>query len=105
MITALVAAVAMVVSDVLGTCMVMAEARAMGWTAGLLDMLGWYVSIATTTISVTTLGGHDLTNKIYVLTFVGLANIFGTKLGQLTGSRFLKTKAERLIAAAARSGR
>lgn len=83
----------------------MAEAREMGWLAGALDMAGWYVSIGTTTISVSSLEGHDTAKKIYVLIFVGLANMIGTKLGQVTGSRLLKTKVQKEIAAAARSGR
>ena len=105
MLTALLAAAAMVISDILATVMVMAEAREMGWLAGLLDMLGWYVGILTTTVSVSTLSGHDTADKIYVLAFVGLANVIGTKLGQVTGSRLLKSKMLQTIASAARSGR
>lgn len=104
MLVALIAALCMVVSDVLATIMVMAEAKERGWLAGFLDMGGWYVSVTTTSISVTTLSGHDTADKVYVLLFVGLANVLGTKLGQLTGSRLLKAKDQKLIAAAARSG-
>jgi hypothetical protein len=105
MLTALIAAGCMVISDLLATIMVMAEAREMGWLAGFLDMACWYVSIATTSISVTTLAGHDTTEKILVLLLVGAANVFGTKLGQVTGSRLLKSKTLARIASAARSGR
>lgn len=83
------AALAMVVTDVLGTIMVQAEAANRGWLAGCCDTLGWYVSIATTTISVTTLAGHDTAKKVWVLVLVGAANLLGTKLGQVTGKWLL----------------
>lgn len=105
MLIALGAAACMVASDVLATIMVMAEAKEMGWLAGFMDMAGWYVSIATTSISVSTLSGHNTMDKVYVLVFVGLSNVFGTKLGQMTGSKLLKNKVQREIASAARSGR
>lgn len=89
LLIALIAAGAMVASDVLGTIMVMAEASNRGWLAGIMDCAGWYVAIATTTISVSTLSGHDTAQKIYVLIFVGAANILGTKLGQVIGSRIM----------------
>ena len=95
----------MLVTDVVATVMVMAEAKEMGWTAGLLDMVGWYVSITTTSISVSTLSGHNTMDKVWVLLLVGGSNVFGTKLGQITGSHFLKSKQQRMTAAAARSGR
>jgi hypothetical protein len=86
---ALLAAIAMVASDVLATIMVQAEAANLGWLAGFCDTAGWYVAIATTTISVTSLSGHDTARKIWVLGLVGAANLFGTKLGQVTGKRVL----------------
>jgi hypothetical protein len=102
---ALIAAACMVLTDILATTMTLAETRGHGWIAGFLDMAAWYVSIATTSISVTTLGGHNTTQKVYVLALVGAANVIGTKLGEATGSRLFKTPSERLIASAARSGR
>jgi hypothetical protein len=87
---ALIAALAMVATDVLGTVMVMAEAKERGWLAGIMDCLGWYVSILTTTISVTSLQGHDTTQKVWVLVLVGAANIFGTKLGVVTGRALMR---------------
>lgn len=83
------AALAMVVSDVIAVIMVQAEAANRGWLAGIMDMLGWYVSIATTTISVTTLSGHNTANKIWVLVLVGGANVIGTKMGQVLGQKLL----------------
>lgn len=82
----------MLVTDVLSTIMVMAEAANRGWLAGWMDVLGWYTSISTTTISVTALQGHSLSTKIFVLLFVGAANLLGTKLGQLTGHWILTRK-------------
>lgn len=106
MLVALVAAVTMLLTDCLATVMVQMEAANHGWIAGFLDAAGWIVSIACTAISVNVLTGHNNTReKILVITFVTVANVLGTKLGQVLGSRILKTKGERLIAAAARSGR
>lgn len=92
LLIALVAAACMAVTDVLGACMVMAEAAERGWLAGFLDMAGWYVSIATTTISVTALQGHDTAEKVAVLILVGAANLLGTRLGVLTGKLILSRK-------------
>lgn len=95
MTLALVAAGTMLVQDVISVILVQAEAANRGWLAGLMDMLGWYVGIATTTISVTSLQGHDTSQKVEVLVLVGAANVFGTKLGQVVGQHFLAKK-ERL---------
>jgi hypothetical protein len=43
--------------------MVQAEAANLGWLAGFCDTAGWYVAIATTTISVTSLSGHDTAGR------------------------------------------
>jgi hypothetical protein len=86
---ACVAALCMICQDVVAVVLVQAEAANRGWLAGLADLIGWYVGIATTTISVTSLQGHSVSKKIWVLTLVGLANVVGTKLGQMTGKRIL----------------
>ena len=83
----LVAALAVVVQDVVGTVMVMAEAKGRGWLAGVMDAIGWIVGITTTTISVTALQGHDMPRKVAVVLLVTIANVVGTKLGQLVGSQ------------------
>jgi hypothetical protein len=90
MTIAIWAALAMVASDVLATIMVQAEAANRGWLAGAMDTAGWYVGITTTTISVTTLNGNNTDAKVAVLVLVGAANLFGTKLGQVTGQRLLR---------------
>lgn len=89
MIYALIAAVAMVITDILGVIMVMAEARDRGWLAGWMDTAQWLVGITTTTITVTALQGHNWSEKIAVVVLVSAANLFGTKLGQLIGHRFV----------------
>ena len=87
---AALAGAAMFASDAIATVMVMEESRGHGWTAGLLDTMGWYVAITTTTISVTALQGHNLTEKILVIAFVSTANLIGTKFGQVMGSWLTK---------------
>lgn len=89
MLIALVAAGAMVLTDILGVILVQAEAANRGWLAGACDCAGWYVGIATTTVSVTTLAGHDTARKMWVLALVGAANVIGTKLGQVLGKKLL----------------
>lgn len=89
LVIAILAAACMAVEDVLATITVQAEAGNHGWLAGLTDMLAWYFAIATTTISVTSLNGHALWPKIWVLSLVGISNVLGTKLGQVSGKRIL----------------
>lgn len=101
MTVALIAAAAMVATDVLGVIMVQAEARNRGWLAGWMDTAQWLVGIATTTISVTALQGHSVSEKVLVVGLVSTANLFGTKLGQVIGERFVSDKttlAERVAA-------
>jgi len=92
MILALLAAVAMVAQDVLGSIMVMCEAANRKWLAGVFDSFGWLVAIATTTISVTALQGHNTTEKVEVVVLVSLANLFGTALGVASGNWLLHRK-------------
>ena len=89
MTIALLAALTMVVTDILGTIMVQAEAANRGWLAGLMDAAGWIVSIITTTISVATLSGHNFSEKVWVVALVTAANILGTKLGQVMGQKLM----------------
>ena len=93
MIVALAAASCMLITDILYTAMTMAQASGRGWLAGWLDASAWYVGITTTTISVTTLGGHGSilsARKLEVLLLVGAANVLGTQLGEVSGKRLLK---------------
>ena len=89
MTAAVIAALAMVVQDAIATVLVMAEAKNRGWLAGFLDAAGWIVGITTITISINALNGHSLSTKVAVVVLVSLANVFGTKLGQIIGSRYV----------------
>lgn len=89
MIDAVLAALCMVLVDVLSVVMVQAEAANRGWLAGIMDTLGWYPSIVCTTLCVLALDGHSWSAKVAVLLFVGAANLFGTKLGQIVGQEIM----------------
>lgn len=89
MTIALLAAAAMFIQDVLSTLLVQAEARNRAHLAASLDSLGWIAAIATTTLSVSTLQGHDLGAKIAVVLAVTVANYLGTLAGTLVGKRFI----------------
>lgn len=91
-VVALIAAVSMVLTDVTGTVMVIAEARGRGWLAGWLDTAQWLVGITTTFITVEALAGSDMPRKVAVVIFVSLANLLGTKLGTAVGHRWVKDK-------------
>lgn len=87
---ALLAAVAMLIQDVLSVLMVQAEARNHGWLAGLFDSFGWIATITTTSISVTTLQGHNLDEKVLVVSSVTAANFLGSALGVYLGRKLIK---------------
>lgn len=90
MLIVILAALAMVVQDIFGTLMVQAEARNRGWLAGCFDSLMWLAAISTTTISVTSLQGHDEARKVAVILAVTAANITGSRLGVFIGERLVK---------------
>jgi hypothetical protein len=90
LILVLLAAAAMVIQDVLSTCLVIAEARGHRIAAGLLDAAAWLAVITTTTVSVTALQSHDLDRKIIVVLAMTVANIAGTFSGVWIGERFVK---------------
>lgn len=90
MIIAIYAALAMVVQDVVSTVMVIAENRKKAALAGALDSLGWIAAILTTSISVTSLQGHSVVDKAWVIGLVTLANFLGTYAGVKIGQRFVK---------------
>jgi pantoate kinase len=88
MLLALLAAAAMILQDTVAVCLVQAEVKNLGWTAGLLDMVGWLVAFVSLRISITAHG----TGEVEAVVLVSVANVLGTKIGQLTGQRFLKEK-------------
>jgi hypothetical protein len=85
---ALLAAGAMIVQDTVAVVMVQAESKQLGWTAGFMDAIGWLVAFVSLRISITSHG----TGEIEAVVLVSIANVVGTKLGQLTGKRFLREK-------------
>ena len=88
MLLALLAASAMIVQDTVAVVMVQAEAKQLGWTAGFMDMIGWLVAFVSLRISITSHG----TGEVEAVVLISIANVLGTKIGQLTGKRFLKEK-------------
>jgi hypothetical protein len=86
----LLAAVAMVVQDVLAVCLVQAEARNKAGLAAGLDAVMWIASIAVTSISVTALQSHHLSTQAAVLIAVTLANVAGSYAGVKVGERLIK---------------
>jgi hypothetical protein len=90
MIIALWAALAMVAQDILAVCLVQAEARDKAALSAGLDSAMWLASIATTTISVTALQGHQVPVKTVVVVAVTLANMVGSFAGVKIGQRFIK---------------
>lgn len=90
MTVALLAALSMVVQDILATLLTQAEARDKAILAGVLDSVAWMAAITTTSISVTVLQGHDLKAKILVVLCVTAANFIGTTMGTLIGKRYIK---------------
>lgn len=88
--TALSAAAAMLVQDVTAVLLVQAEARNRAGLSALFDSVMWLAGIATTTISVTALQGHQLSAKAAVLVAVELANVAGCYIGVAIGRRLIK---------------
>lgn len=86
---AILASVAMLGQDILGTLLTMAEAKEKPALSGALDTVGWLVSIFTTTWSVTALQGHSISVKVWVLLLVSIANFAGSYSGVWIGRRFL----------------
>ena len=89
---AVIASATMVAADIISTIQVMASARNRGWLAGWLDTAGWLVAITTTTLTVTALQGRSLLEKVWVIVLVSAANLFGTKIGQVIGTKYVKDK-------------
>jgi hypothetical protein len=86
------ASLCMVVSDILATVMVQAEADNRKHVAALMDTIGWFVSITTTSISINAINSNDVMRQVLVLVFVGASNYVGTYLGVGIGAKLLKRK-------------
>ena len=85
------AAVAMLIQDLIAVPLVQAEARNKAVLAGILDTVGWLVAITTTFISVDSLQGHDTRQKVAVIVAVSGANFLGTYMGTKIGARYVDT--------------
>ena len=90
MITALWAALAMVVQDVFGTLLVQAQARNRAQLSAILDTVGYGASLICTYIGVSALQSHDLALKVTVIAAVSVANYGGTWAGVSIGERYIK---------------
>jgi len=104
MTVALIAAVAMVGQDILGVCMVQAENRGHGWSAGILDAGMYLFALATYHFSLNALNGHSQTQKVLVILAVTVANVLGSKSGQVIGDRFIRPKRDALWEVLIRKG-
>lgn len=94
MLTALYAAAAMLVYDVLCVLLVQAEARDKAALSAALDSIMWLAGIATTTISVSALQSRDLSLKAEVIAAVTVANVVGSYVGVRLGRRYIRTEAK-----------
>jgi hypothetical protein len=98
MTIALVCFLAMMGQDVLAVCLVQAENRGRGWAAGALDGGMYLFALATYHFSLNALNGHSTVQKVIVLGAVTVANVLGSKSGQVIGDRFIRPKRDPLWA-------
>jgi hypothetical protein len=91
MLIVALAALAMLLQDVISVPLVQAESRDRAHLAAILDTVGWLVAITTTSISVNTLAGHDVGRKVAVVVAVSAANYLGTYTGVRIGKRYVKS--------------
>ena len=96
LLTAILAGIAMVIQDVLGTLLTQAEARNRAALAGLFDTLGWPAAIWCTAITVTAMQSHNYANIALVIVVVSLANFFGSYFAVRLGKRLVKVDAPKV---------
>ena len=90
MVIVVLAAVSMLVQDILAVLLVQAEARNKATLSAVLDCLMWPAGMACTAISVTALQGHDLGLKAAVIAAVEVANLAGSYVAIGLGKRWIK---------------
>jgi hypothetical protein len=90
---ALWAALAMAANDLFAVLLVQAEARNRAVLSGALDTCMWAAGIATTTISVTALQGHDGPLKGLVVAAVSVANFAASWGAVKIGERLIRQQA------------
>jgi hypothetical protein len=89
------AAGAMVVQDILGTVMVVAESKNRPHLAAAMDTAGWIAQIVCTSVSVVTLATGSWGARIAVILAVSAANYIGTYSGTRLGHHLTReVKAE-----------
>jgi asparagine N-glycosylation enzyme membrane subunit Stt3 len=89
-LTILLAAIAMLVADVLSVLLVQAEARNRAILSGVLDTLGWGAGMVVTFSTIDALNGRDRPLMFGVIAGVSLANFAGSWLGVRLGKRYVK---------------
>lgn len=94
MVIVLLAAVSMLIQDILAVLLVQAEARNKATLSAILDCLMWPAGMACTAISVTALQGHDLGLKAGVIVGVEIANLTGSYVAIGIGKRYIKENKE-----------
>lgn len=90
LVTAVVAAVAMFVADVLSVLLTQAEARNRAVLAGILDSLAWGAGIVVTLTTLDALNGTNRPLMYAVIGAVSAANFGGSLIGVRVGKRFVK---------------
>lgn len=88
----ILAFVAMVCEDILGVIMTQAAARNRANLTGIMDTLGWFAGILTTTWTVTALQGHDSPYKVAMVLSVSAANYIGSASGVLIGKKAVRMR-------------
>ena len=85
-----IAAIAMVIQDILATLLVQAESRNRSVLAGGLDALMWIAGITTTYNALDALHSPSLWHKVLTIAVMSVANVGGTMTGTVIGKRFIK---------------
>lgn len=85
---ALLAFVAMCVQDVLGTCMVIFEARLNGPVAGMFDTAGWLATLVCMGLSLDEVikSGWRSRRSLTIIAAISVANFVGTVAGVSIGA-------------------
>ena len=84
------AALAMVVDDVLAVMLVQAEARNRAVLSGILDSFMWMFSMLVTVTTVNVMQGHHFEKKAVAVGAITLANFVGSMAGVRIGRRYIK---------------
>jgi hypothetical protein len=89
MVIALIAAGCMLIQDTLNSLKVQAQSRRHGWMAGCIDVVSWLCFLLSTKFSLDAINGHSTTQKVMVIGLVSCSNLFGQRLGESVGRKFV----------------